>query len=468
MNRYRRIRTIHRMDTGEREALLKRIDAITELPLLLLAFVMIPLLLGPLLWTLSPVEDAIFNTLDGFIWAIFAADLIVKLLISPNRLNYLRRHWLETLTVLVPFIRPLRIVRLLLFGSRAFLGARRLVNVDFLLVYGIGMVIISATVVTAVEQGQNSIESFPDALWWAVVTVTTVGYGDMTPVTITGRAVATVLMFVGIGLFGGLTANLASAIVRSRDSVEEKVDDIAEDLRLLRDQVTAGQQMVAARQEPASPSPSMMPTVPGQTEHHRRFSLHGASNIIREQLGRILPWNKPSKEQISIEAKPRGENMPDIQTFREAWGKFATGVSIVTTVRADGEVHGMTANGINSVSLDPLLVLVCAGHSTTSYPMIKEARRFAINILSEDQRAVAEYYARPTDQKTGELDANFSRTERGAAVLDGSLARMDCRVVTEHIAGDHTIFIGEVEEIEVGSGRPLLYFEGRFNELGGS
>ena len=157
--------------------------------------------------------------------------------------------------------------------------------------------------------------------------------------------------------------------------------------------------------------------------------------------------------------------MPDAQTFRQAWGKFATGVSIVTTLRSDGEVHGMTANGINSVSLDPLLALVCAGHTTTSYPLIKESGRFAINILSDAQRGVAEYYARPTDQKTGDVDVSFTLTERGSALVDGSLAQMDCKVVSEHVAGDHTIFIGEVEEINVSNGKPLLFFEGRFGQI---
>ena len=157
--------------------------------------------------------------------------------------------------------------------------------------------------------------------------------------------------------------------------------------------------------------------------------------------------------------------MPDAQTFRQAWGTFATGVSIVTTVRPDGEIHGMTANGINSVSLDPPLALVCAGHSTSSHPLIREAGRFAINILSEDQRSIAEYYARPTAEKTGDSDAAFSRSERGAALIDGCLARMDCRVVAEHDAGDHTIFVGQVEAIETSEGRPLLYYQGRFERL---
>ena len=157
--------------------------------------------------------------------------------------------------------------------------------------------------------------------------------------------------------------------------------------------------------------------------------------------------------------------MPDAQTFRQAWGRFATGVSIVTTLTPDGEVHGMTANGINSVSLDPLLVLVCAGHTTTSHPMIQQSGRFAISILAEDQRDVAEYYARKTEDKTGDLDFTLSQAASGSAFVDGSLAQMDCKVVAAHVEGDHTIFIGQVEEINIADGRPLLFYQGGFGKI---
>ena len=455
MNRYLIFRN---MDMRAREAMLLRIERLTELPLLLLSFAMIPLLLGPLMWELSDYDETLFFTLDVFIWALFAADLIVKLAVAPNRLAYARRHWLEVLIVLIPFIRPLRIVRLFVFGARAFGGARRLVNVDFLLVYAIGMVLIAATFVTSVERGHDSITTFPDALWWSFVTVTTVGYGDLSPVTPIGRAIAIVLMLVGIGLFGGLTANLASMIVRSEENVEENVESLIEEVRALREQVGGLETTteVAVRRIEAS-RPSLL----------QGFSLPGTANIIRGRLSGAFSRLRTVSRQPTEAVEPRGEVMPDSQIFRQAWGKFATGVSIVTTADSDGSVHGMTANGINSVSLDPLLVLVCAGHTTTSYPLIRDSRRFAINILSEDQQDVAEYYARPTDQKIGDLDIGISRTERGGYTVDDSLAQMDCRVVNEYVAGDHTIFIGEVEEINVSDGKPLLFFEGRFGQIAG-
>jgi voltage-gated potassium channel len=221
-----------------REALLTRIERLTELPLLILAFVMIPLIVGPYLWDLSIEEEATFIALDMFIWAVFAVDMGIKVLVTPKRLTYLRRHWLEVLIVIVPFFRPLRLIRLFLFGSRAFVGVRRLVHVDFLVVYGIGLVIIAATVVASVERGEHaSIHSFADALWWAAVTITTVGYGDMVPVTTTGRAVAFVLMLGGIAFFSGITANLASFLVRGEDTHNKALAHLAHEVERLRKEV---------------------------------------------------------------------------------------------------------------------------------------------------------------------------------------------------------------------------------------
>ena len=231
----KKLSKIHRPDISQREALLLRIERITEAPLLILSFVMIPLLVGPFLWDLSPPEETIFLTVDSFIWALFAVDLIIKTAVAPHRLAYIRRHWLEVLVVVVPFFRPLRIIRIFIFGSRAWLGFRRLVHVDFLLVYGIGLVIIASTVVASVEGGeQASIHSFADALWWAAVTITTVGYGDMVPVTVAGKAVATVLMIGGVAFFSGVTANLASFLVRGSEVEKKALSQLSKEIESLR------------------------------------------------------------------------------------------------------------------------------------------------------------------------------------------------------------------------------------------
>ena len=144
---------------------------------------------------------------------------------------------------------------------------------------------------------------------------------------------------------------------------------------------------------------------------------------------------------------------------------FATGVSIVTTRQPDGEVHGMAANGICSVSLDPPLVLVCVQHNRNTYPLVRGTGRFAINILREDQQYISRYYASPAEERQGQVDVRFSFTERGSATVEGCLAHMDCHVVDEHESGDHSIFIGEVDEIKVSSGRPLVFFGSAYRRL---
>jgi flavin reductase (DIM6/NTAB) family NADH-FMN oxidoreductase RutF len=143
----------------------------------------------------------------------------------------------------------------------------------------------------------------------------------------------------------------------------------------------------------------------------------------------------------------------DQQTFRSAWRKFVTGVTVITTIENGGAVHGMAANGIASVSLDPLLVL------------IKSSGRFAINILSDRQEAAAKYYGAPSEKRNGDPGIEFAFTGNGSAVLPGCLAYMDCHVEGQHEAGDHTLFIAGVDELEVNPGRPLLFYEGGFHRI---
>tara|TARA_Y100001960_G_C14435785_1_gene710057 strand:- start:206 stop:688 length:483 start_codon:yes stop_codon:yes gene_type:complete len=156
----------------------------------------------------------------------------------------------------------------------------------------------------------------------------------------------------------------------------------------------------------------------------------------------------------------------DSDLFRRAWGNFATGASLITTVKSDGEAHGMTANGIASISLDPMLVMVCVGHKANTHPIIQSTGRYGINILSESQKDIGNYYAMPDEKRDGSLKAQFSLSERGVPFLAESLSSMDCKVVSTHVEGDHTVFIGLVEEIEVRSGSPLLFYEGRWAALG--
>ena len=154
--------------------------------------------------------------------------------------------------------------------------------------------------------------------------------------------------------------------------------------------------------------------------------------------------------------------------FRKALGSFATGVTVIT-VDSDREVHGMTANAFTSVSLDPLLVLVCVDHRARTHTHLHAKKRFGVNVLAENQRAISEYYADPSpthqhaEQEAGAL---FDRTKHATPVLHGALAYLECRLHSAQDAGDHTIFIAEVEDVVVRQGDPLLYFRGGYRKIG--
>ena len=157
--------------------------------------------------------------------------------------------------------------------------------------------------------------------------------------------------------------------------------------------------------------------------------------------------------------------MSNSDLFRKAWGSFATGVSLITTVEENGSVHGMTANGIASISLEPMLAMVCVGHSAKTYPILESTGKFGINILAENQKAIGEYYAKSDTPDGVASPAIFKFTKAGTPFLEGSLASMDCQVINAHKEGDHTVFIGEVSEIEVSEGSPLLFYTGKWMTL---
>ncbi|MGA9355891.1 MAG: flavin reductase family protein [Terriglobales bacterium] len=153
--------------------------------------------------------------------------------------------------------------------------------------------------------------------------------------------------------------------------------------------------------------------------------------------------------------------------FRKAMGCFATGVTIIT-VDQDGEVHGMTANAFTAVSLDPLLILVCVDHRARTHAHLQARKRFGVNVLSSDHQAISEYYAgaAAAHQHAETAGARFERTAHGTPVLQGALAYLECRLHSAQPAGDHTIFIAEVEHVEVRDGDPLLYFRSRYRDIG--
>src|SRR3984885_12163432 len=158
----------------------------------------------------------------------------------------------------------------------------------------------------------------------------------------------------------------------------------------------------------------------------------------------------------------------DAAEFRKAMGAFATGVTIIT-LDLEGEVHGMTANAFASVSLDPMLVLVCVDHRAATHAHLQAKKRFGINVLCEDQRVISEYYARHErthERAEQEAGARFDRTAQGTPMLRGALAYLECRLHSAQDAGDHTIFIAEVEDVVVREGKPLLFFRGKYRKVG--
>ena len=153
--------------------------------------------------------------------------------------------------------------------------------------------------------------------------------------------------------------------------------------------------------------------------------------------------------------------------FRKALGHFATGVTVVTVERERGKIHGMTANSFTSVSLDPMLILVCVDQRAKMLPLLEKKKHFGISVLKQNQEAISEYFAEREHSFEAEqrLGIHFRQTPGGAPVIEGTLLQMSCKAIVTHVAGDHTIFIGEVKDAELHEGEPLLYFRGEYRRI---
>ena len=157
--------------------------------------------------------------------------------------------------------------------------------------------------------------------------------------------------------------------------------------------------------------------------------------------------------------------VPDAQNskqLRNAFGRFATGVTIVTTMTEAGPV-GMTANSFSSVSLEPPLTLWAIDHNSTRYEAFTNATDTAIHVLSRDQEALCLAFAKDADAFS---DAIWQEGPAGVPLLDGCLARFECRRHSQHEAGDHTILVDQVLQASMQPGEPLVFFQGEFSGLG--
>ncbi len=153
----------------------------------------------------------------------------------------------------------------------------------------------------------------------------------------------------------------------------------------------------------------------------------------------------------------------DPSAFRATLARFASGITIVTARDAAGHDVGMTVSAFSSLSLTPPLILVCIDNRASVAPVLEHCEHFAVNILAEEQEPLSRRFA---EKELDRFDGvPFTRSVRGLALLDGALANLECSVTARHPAGDHTILVAEVREVELREGHPLLYYRGGYRRL---
>lgn len=210
---------------AERPSRVERWERRTEIPMILMALALLAAYAWPVIDTsLPPTLEQFLRTVTWTVWGAFAVDFGIRFALAERRLRY-AHHWYDVLMIAVPAFRPLRILRVL--SAARLLNrmlTRRLVGRTsiYVALTSIVCVFFGAIAVLDVEQGHPdaNITTIGDALWWAVVTSATVGYGDFYPVTTAGRLIAVGLMLIGIALLGSATAGVASWAV----SAVEKED----------------------------------------------------------------------------------------------------------------------------------------------------------------------------------------------------------------------------------------------------
>jgi flavin reductase (DIM6/NTAB) family NADH-FMN oxidoreductase RutF len=171
------------------------------------------------------------------------------------------------------------------------------------------------------------------------------------------------------------------------------------------------------------------------------------------------------EDALGPEPADEAPTAPTIEAahFRQVLGHYATGVTIITALN-EGKPYGLAANSFTSVSLDPPLVSFCAAHSSTTWPHIRAARHFCVNLLSEDQEELSRLFAISGIDKFAEV--GWKRAATGAPVIDDVLGFLDCTIEAEHEAGDHVIVVGRVHDLDVAhKGKPLLFFRGGYGRF---
>ena len=257
----------------------ERLDQLLALPMLALTVLFLADLVLPVVCpNLPPGMRSALAAVDLGIWAAFLTEYLARLFVAPNRLMFILRNPFDLLLVVIPVLRPLRLLRSITLIRAARLtrigaGASRAVRESrihlasraALLAAGSAAILILSTAVMELDvertAAKANIHTFSDALWWAVSTITTVGYGDHYPVTLAGRAIAIVLMLAGVGIFGVVAASAAAWFVsagqeQSSNEQAETISALTTEIAGLRQTVVElSEQLTAQPQRPARQSP---------------------------------------------------------------------------------------------------------------------------------------------------------------------------------------------------------------------
>lgn len=153
----------------------------------------------------------------------------------------------------------------------------------------------------------------------------------------------------------------------------------------------------------------------------------------------------------------------DSREFRNALGQFATGVTVITALDAEGNPVGMTANSFSSLSLEPPLVLWSIAKTSSNYAVFAEANNFAIHILNDQQKALSGQFASKDVDRFAGIETQTNDT--GTPLLTEYLARFECSTEHRYEGGDHLILVGRVQQLDTQEGKPLLFFKGGFEQL---
>ena len=159
--------------------------------------------------------------------------------------------------------------------------------------------------------------------------------------------------------------------------------------------------------------------------------------------------------------RSEGAQLVDREVFRQVIGHFASGVTIITT-RDEAVNYGLTASAVSSLSLDPPMLLVCINRQTGTSQAIAKAKVFAVNILKENQQAIARQFATPHPNKFRDIPLTFGTL--GVPLLPDMLATLECRVVEEATGGTHAVFLAEIQAAQAEEGMPLVYYRGRMGK----